>query len=132
MPGMTGYELLKKVKVYVRRQESKNLQKKCLTLLTKEIKAMKEDSKLIRTDKEEQANKAAEPVGTALRSDVSVLGYDIDNWPGMPIVGPSDLEELNARIDQAEQEMNEENGYSWEEVMMDAHAIVNRYETAVY
>ena len=93
---------------------------------------MKEDSKLIRTDKEEQANKAAEPVGTALRSDVSVLGYDIDNWPGMPIVGPSDLEELNARIDQAEQEMNEENGYSWEEVMMDAYAIVNRYETAVY
>jgi hypothetical protein len=44
---------------------------------------------------------AAEPVGAAMRADVSTLGYDIDNWPGMPLVGPGTLEEMNARIDQA-------------------------------
>ena len=57
---------------------------------------------------------------------------DIDNWPGMPLVGPSNLEEMNARIDQAEQEINEGIGFSWEQVMSDAQSIVSRYETAVY
>ena len=75
---------------------------------------------------------AAEPVVAAVRSDVSTLGYDIDTWPGMPLVGPDNIEEMNARIDQAEQEMDNDNGFSWEQVMLDAQAIVNRYETAVY
>jgi hypothetical protein len=50
----------------------------------------------------------------------------------MPLVGPSNLEEMNARIDQAEQEINEGIGFSWEQVMSDAQSIVSRYETAVY
>ena len=75
---------------------------------------------------------AAEPVGAAMRADVSTLGYDIDNWPGMPLVGPGSLEERNARIDQAEREINEGIGFSWEQVMSDAKSIVSRYETAVY
>ena len=50
----------------------------------------------------------------------------------MPLVGPDNIEEMNARIDQAEQEMADEEGFAWELVMLDAQAIVNRYETAVY
>ena len=90
------------------------------------------------TDKKSPVNEgtsaevAAEPVAAAVRNDVSTLGYDIDTWPGMPLVGPDNIEEMNARIDQAEQEMENDNGFSWEQVMLDAQAIVNRYETAVY
>ena len=54
-------------------------------------------------------------------------GYDIDKWPGMPLVGPANIDELNARIDQAEQEMDHNNGFSWDQVMLDAQTIVNRY-----
>lgn len=54
---------------------------------------------------------AAEPVSAAVRSDVSALGYDIDNWPGMPLVGPDNIEEMNARIDQAGQEMDDDKGF---------------------
>ncbi len=85
------------------------------------------------TDKKSPVNEgttaevAAEPVAAAVRSDVSTLGYDIDTWPGMPLVGPDNIEEMNARIDQAEQEMDNDNGFSWEQVMLDAQAIVNRY-----
>ena len=50
-------------------------------------------------DIEQSTDMAAEPVGAAMHADVSTLGYDIDNWPGMPLVGPSNLEEMNARID---------------------------------
>lgn len=81
---------------------------------------------------EADAGMAAEPVGAAVRSDISALGYDVDNWPGMPLVGPSDMDELNARIDMAEQEMDADRGFSWEQVMMDAQSIVNRYDTKVY
>ena len=77
-------------------------------------------------NKEEQGMMAAEPVGAAMRADVSTLGYDIDNWPGMPLVGPDNLEEMNARIDQAEQEINAGIGFSWEQVMLDAQSIVSR------
>ena len=83
-------------------------------------------------DIEQPADMTAEPIGAVLRSDVSVMGYDIDNWPGMPLIGPSTMDEANARIDQAEQDINEDKGYSWEQVMMDAQMIVNRYETTVY
>ncbi len=88
--------------------------------------------KEIDENKEEQGMMAAEPVGAVMPADVSALGYDIDNWPGMPLVGPSNLEEMNARIDQAEREINEGIGFSWEQVMLDAQSIVSRYETAVY
>lgn len=83
-------------------------------------------------NEDEQSMMAAEPIGAAIRADVSTLGYDIDNWPGMPLVGPSNQEEMNARIDQAEREINEGIGFSWEQVMSDAKSIVSRYETAVY
>ena len=82
---------------------------------------MSEEKKYI----EQSQGMAAEPVGTAMRSDVSTLGYDIDNWPGMPLVGPSNLEEVNARIDQAEREIDEGIGFSWEQVMLDAQSIVS-------
>ena len=88
--------------------------------------------KEIDENKDEQSMMASEPVGAALRADASTIGYDIDNWPGMPLVGPSNLEEMNTRIDQAEQEINEGIGFSWEQVMSDAQSIVSRYETAVY
>ena len=88
--------------------------------------------KKIDENKEQQSMMATESVGTAMRSDVSTLGYDIDNWPGMPLVGPSNLEELNARIDQAEREIDEGIGFSWEQVILDAQSIVSRYETVVY
>ena len=69
---------------------------------------------------------AAEPIGAAVRSDVFALGFDIDNWPGMPLVGPDGIEEMNVRIDQAEQEMDNGSGFEWEQVMLDAQSIVNR------
>ena len=50
----------------------------------------------------------------------------------MPLVGPSNNEEMNARIDQAEEEMDNNHGVSWEQVMLDAQSIVNRYATTVY
>ena len=55
--------------------------------------------KEIDENKDEQSMMASEPVGAALRADASTIGYDIDNWPGMPLVGPSNLEEMNTRID---------------------------------
>ena len=75
---------------------------------------------------------AAEPVGTAVRDDVSTPGYDIDKWPGMPLVGPASIDEMNARIDQAEQEMDHDNGFSWDQVMLDAQTIVNRYANTIH
>ena len=87
---------------------------------------MKDIDNNSRRDENESAGMAAEPVGVAVRSDVSALGYDIDNWPGMPLVGPDNIEEMNARINQAEQEMDDDKGFAWEQVMMDAQAIVNR------
>jgi hypothetical protein len=45
--------------------------------------------KEIDENKDEQSMMASEPVGAALRAAASTIGYDIDNWPGMPLVGPS-------------------------------------------
>ena len=83
-------------------------------------------------NKEELGIMASEPVGASKRADVSTLGYDIDNWPGMPLVGPSNLEDMNARIDQAEQEIDKGLGFSWEQVLLEAQSIVSRYESTVY
>ena len=93
---------------------------------------MKDEEKKSHINEEKSIGMAAEPVGAAMRTDVSSMGYNIDNWPGMPLVGPNDNEEMNARIDQAEQEMDNGNGFSWEQVMLDAQSIVNRYATTVY
>ena len=96
------------------------------------MEVMKERDKRSRFAGEDHAGVAAEPVGVAMRSDVSALGYNIDNWPGMPLAGPDNVDEMNARIDQAEQEINSGNGFSWEQVMQEAQSIVNRYATTVY
>ena len=73
---------------------------------------MKDEEKKSCINESENAEMAAEPVGTAVRDDVSAQGYDIDKWPGMPLVGPANIDEMNARIDQAEQEMDHDNGFS--------------------
>ena len=93
---------------------------------------MKDMDEKPRISEDNNAGMVAEPVAATIRSDISTLGYDIDNWPGMPLVGPDNIDEMNARIDQAEQEMANQQGFSWEQVMMEAQSIVNRYETAVY
>ena len=102
------------------------------TFAVKEVEVMKERGKNSHSVEENNVGMAAEPVGAVMRNDVSVLWYDIDNWPGMPLVGPDDVAEMNARIDQAEQEMDNNNGISWEQVMLDAQSIVDRYATTVY
>ena len=101
---------------------------------------MKDEEKKFHIGEEENIGMAAEPVETAVRGDVSAQGYDIDKWPGMPLVGPANIDlvgpanidELNARIDQAEQEMDHDNGFSWDQVMMDAQTIVNRYANTIH
>jgi hypothetical protein len=93
---------------------------------------MKDEEKKSRINESESAGMAAEPVGAATRSDVIVNGYDIDSWPGMPLVGPTNIDEMNTRIDKAEQEMDYDNGFSWDQVMLDAQSIVNRYATTIH
>ena len=93
---------------------------------------MKDEEKKSFINESENAGMAAEPAGTAVRGDVSTPGYDIDKWPGMPLVGPANIDELNARIDQAEQEMDHDNGFSWDQVMLDAQTIVNRYANTIH
>ena len=93
---------------------------------------MKDEEKKSHINEEECIKMAAEPVDAAVRNDVSSMGYNIDSWPGMPLVGPSNNEEMNARIDRAEEEMDNNHGFSWEQVMLDAQSIVNRYATTVY
>ena len=90
---------------------------------------MKDEEKKSHIIGEESVGMAAEPVGAAMRNDMSSMGNNIDNWPGMPLVGPANIEEMNARIDRAEQEMEHDKGFSWEQVMLDAQALVNRYAT---
>lgn len=52
----------------------------------------------------------AESIGAvAIHGDDEKL-YGIDNWPGMPLVGPADIDEANARIDEAEREIEENGG----------------------
>ena len=92
---------------------------------------MKDEETKFHIGEEENIGMAAEPVETAVRGDVSAQGYDIDKWPGMPLVGPANIDELNARIDQAEQEMDHDNGFSWDQVMLDAQTIVNRYANTI-
>ena len=50
----------------------------------------------------------------------------------MPLTGPSTYEEAVTRIEQAEREMDADDGASWEEVLSEAKDKVNNYEVAVY
>lgn len=103
-----------------------------VSLQAKKRLVMKDEKKKSHISEEECFGMAAEPVGAAMHNDVSSMGYNIDNWPGMPLVGPDNIDEMNSRIDQAEQEMDNGNGFSWDQVMLDAQSIVNRYATTVY
>jgi len=70
----------------------------------------------------------AEPVGAiAVNADNKQL-YGIDHWPGMPIVGPTDIEEAHARIDEAEHEIDGNGGMDWTEFKsMLAHRHASSY-----
>lgn len=67
----------------------------------------------------------AEPIGAvAVHANDDKL-YSIDNWPGMPLVGPADIDEANARIDEAEREIDENGGMDWAEfksMLLSRHA----------
>jgi hypothetical protein len=67
----------------------------------------------------------AEPIGAvAVHANDDKL-YSIDNWPGMPLVGPADIDEANARIDEAEREIDENGGIDWAEfksMLLSRHA----------
>ena len=54
-----------------------------------------------------------EPVGAVTPHRDNEQLFGIDNWPGMPLVGPADINEANARIDQAEHEIDENGGMDW-------------------
>ena len=58
---------------------------------------------------------AAEPIGTVAIQDFSQDIYSIDNWAGMPLIGPATMEEVNSHIDEAEREINECGGMSWDD-----------------
>ena len=74
----------------------------------------------------------AEPIGAvAIHGDDEKL-YGIDNWPGMPLVGPANIDEVNARIDKAEREIENGEVFDWDSVMLEASNIVRQYATTVY
>ena len=67
----------------------------------------------------------AEPVGAVVQNFDDEQQYGIDNWPGMPLVGPSNIDEANARIDQAEREIDENGGMDWDDfksMLLSRHA----------
>ena len=88
---------------------------------------MKENKSYVLTE-----DLAAEPIGAIARDFENEQLYDIDNWPGMPLVGPANVEEANARIDEAEREIACGEVYDWDSVMMEAVDIVNHYANRVY
>ena len=74
----------------------------------------------------------AEPIGAVAVHGVDEQLYGIDNWPGMPLVGPADIEEANARINQAEREIENGEVFDWDSVMLEASNIVRQYAATVY
>lgn len=50
----------------------------------------------------------------------------------LPLAGPTSYEEAIARIEEAEREMDANEGVAWEDVMSEAMQKVNNYEVAVY
>jgi len=75
---------------------------------------------------------AAESIGAIAPDFDDEQLYGIDHWPGMPLVGPTNIEETTARIDEAEREIASGDVYDWNSVMMEAVDIVNQYANRVY
>ena len=75
---------------------------------------------------------AAEPVGAVVQNFDDEQQYGVDHWPGMPLVGPSNIDEVNARIDEAEREIESGDVFDWEIVMLEASNIVRQYAATVY
>jgi len=75
---------------------------------------------------------AEEPIGAIASDFDDEQLYGIDNWPGMPLVGPTNIEETNARIDEAEREIACGEVYDWNSIMVEAVDIVNHYANRVY
>jgi len=75
---------------------------------------------------------AAEPIAAKAMDYENEQLYGIDKWPGMPLVGPANVEEANARIDEAEREIASGEVYDWNRVMLDAVDVVNHYANRVY
>ena len=67
------------------------------------------------TEKFQDDSMAAEPIGLLSTQDFEQAIYNIDVWPGMPLVGPETMEEMSIRIDEAEQEMDMQGGMLWED-----------------
>lgn len=83
-------------------------------------------------EKNTTGNHVAESIGTTIYSNASDVLYDIENWPGLPLVGPSTLDEANIRLDEAEKDMDNNQGFSWNQVMHEAKVIVDKYGTSIY
>lgn len=75
---------------------------------------------------------AEEPIGAVALNNNDERLYSVDNWPGMPLVGPTDVDEVKARIDEAEREIANGEVYDWNSVMMEAVDLVNHYANKVY
>ena len=73
----------------------------------------------------------AEPVGATSYSS-TVEECEILDWDDMPTIGPSTYEEAITRIEEAEQEIDENGGVAWEEVLQAARLRVKSYENQVY
>ncbi len=68
---------------------------------------------------------AAEPVGAVATNYDDEQLYGVDTWPGMPLVGPANIDEVNARINKAEHEIDEDGGMEWNDfksMLMKRHA----------
>ena len=65
------------------------------------------------TPTDNNETKVSEPIGEVVNGYADEQLYSIDNWPGMPLVGPTCREEAHARIDEAEREIAEGNTMRW-------------------
>ena len=67
----------------------------------------------------------SEPIGAIAQNYDDEQLYGIDNWPGMPLVGPANINEANTRIDEAEREIEDNGGMDWVEfksMLINRHA----------
>ena len=62
------------------------------------------------------------------RKDTS--GYNIDTQPQMPLVGPASYEEAMERIDAAEQEIDQNVGFDFYEVIAESRVLAKCHEGA--
>ena len=82
---------------------------------------MKEDKNIVPTDL------AAESISAIAQDFDDEQLYGIDHWPGMPLVGPTNIDETIARIDEAEREIDEDGGMDWSEFKS---MLINRHTPA--